>query len=383
MIVPMPQAAPRLRIARFRSEIDAAIRALLDGSSYILGPGVDAFEAAFAAHEGRREAVGVGSGTDAIALALRALGVGEGDEVIVPALTFSGTAQAVLHAGARPRFADVDPVTRCLTVRTVEAALTARTAAIVPVHLFGHPADMPGLMRLAGRHGLAVVADCAQSHGAWLGNRRLGSFGDAAAYSFYPTKNLGCIGDAGAVLTDDPALAGRLRALREYGFEGGARISRGAGFNSRLDAIQAAILAVLLPHLDAANRERRVLAGQYREALEGLEEVGLPPDDPGAVYHQFAVTHADRGAIAARLSASGIGTAVHYTPALDRHPAFAGAEHGALPAATRLAGRLLSLPIQPEVAAGSIRRVAQALAEACATGHRRTGRILDTAGISP
>jgi dTDP-3-amino-3,4,6-trideoxy-alpha-D-glucose transaminase len=374
MMHSISQAAPTLRIARFRDNIDAAVHSVLDSQSYIRGTALETFEAAFAAHEGRLHAVGVGSGTDAIALALRALGVGPGDEVIVPALTFAGTAQAVLQCGAQPRFADVDPITRCLTVQTAEMAFTPRTAALVPVHLFGQPADMPGLTRLAKRRGLVVVADCAQSHGARLGDRRLGSFGDAAAYSFYPTKNLGCVGDGGAVLTDDPAIASRLRALREYGFEGGARISRSIGFNSRLDTIQAAILTALLGQLDGGNAERRALATHYRAVLVGADGLGLPPDDPGAVYHQFAITHAARDAVAARLAAAGIGTAVHYHPTLDRHPAFASVEHEVSPVAQRLADSLLSLPIQPEITAGRVEDIASALVEACAWARVRATR---------
>ena len=374
MTPPIRQAAPALRIARFRPDVDAAVQSVLDSRSYILGSAVEAFEAAFAAHEGRAHGVGVGSGTDAIALALRALGIGLGDDVIVPALTFVGTAQAVLHCGARPRFADVDPVTRCLTVQTAEAALTPRTRALVPVHLFGHPADMPGLMNFAKCHGLVVVADCAQSHGARLGKRRLGSFGDAAAYSFYPTKNLGCIGDGGAVLTDDPVVAGRVRALREYGFSGADRISRSIGFNSRLDSVQAAILTALLGRLDAGNNERRALATRYRAALTDADGLGLPPDDPGSVYHQFAVTHLAREALAARLAAAGIGTAIHYAPTLDQHPVFADVAHGSPPVARGLADRLLSLPIQPEVAAGRVEAIAAALVAACVPGRGRATR---------
>lgn len=357
------QASPSLRIARFRPEIDAAVAECLGGSHYVLGPAVERFEDAFAAHEGRRYGVGVGSGTDALALALRALGVGPGDEVVTAALTFAGTAQAILQCGAVPRFADVDPATRCITPKTVEAALSPRTAALVPVHLFGHPADMEGLTALARRRGLVVVADCAQAHGARLGGRPLGRYGDAAAYSFYPTKNLGCVGDGGAVLTDDPATARRLRTLREYGFSEGARISTALGFNSRLDTVQAAILTALLPHLDENNRQRRGLAAAYRRALADLEAIGLPPDEEGAVYHQFAVTHPKRDDLARALADRGIRTAVHYHPALHRHPAFGHADP--LPVTERLAGCLLSLPIQPEVASGHVGRIAGALAGIC------------------
>lgn len=358
------QAAPGLRIARFRPAIDAAFHEILSGSHYILGPAVERFEAAFAAHEGRSHGVGVGSGTEALALALRALGVGPGDEVVTAALTFAGTAQAILQVGAVPRFADVDPRTRCITPETAEAALTSRSAAIVPVHLFGHPADMDGLTALARRRGLVVVADCAQAHGARLGDRMLGSYGDAAAYSFYPTKNLGCVGDGGAVLTSDPALDARLRSLREYGFSDGVRISRALGFNSRLDALQAAILTVLLPHLADGNRKRRDLAASYRRGLADVAGIGLPPDADGAVYHQFAITHAARDDLAMALADRGIRTAVHYHPALHRHPAFGS--DGALPVTERLSESLLSLPIQPEVAEGHVERIVAALAGICA-----------------
>lgn len=357
------QAAPGLRIARFRPAIDAALHEILSGSHYILGPAVERFEAAFAAHEGRSYGVGVGSGTEALALALRALGIGPGDEVVTAALTFAGTAQAILQVGAVPRFADVDPSSRCITAETVEAALTPRTAAIVPVHLFGHPSDMEGLTALARRRGLVVVADCAQSHGARLGDRMLGSYGDAAAYSFYPTKNLGCVGDGGAVLTSDPALDARLRTLREYGFTDGARISRSLGFNSRLDAVQAAILTVLLPNLADGNRQRRGLAASYRRGLADVAEIGLPADAKDAVYHQFAITHSARDDLALALGDRGIRTAVHYQPALPQHPAFG--ETGPLPVTERLSASLLSLPIQPEVAEGHVERIVEALVGIC------------------
>ena len=358
----VPQAAPQRRIARFRREVDAAVASALGGDAYILGPAVEAFERAFAARAGLAHCVGVASGTDALALALRALGVGPGDEVIAPALTFSGTAQAVLHCGATPRFADVDPATRCLDPAAAAAAVGPRTAAIVPVHLFGHPADMPALMALAGRHGLAVVEDCAQSHGATLGGRKLGTFGHAAAYSFYPTKNLGCVGDGGAVLTGDDRLAGRLRAMRNYGFEGRDRVSRSLGFNSRLDEIQAAILSALLPHLAAGNAERRAVAARYRALLAGVPGLGLPPDDPGCVYHQFAVAHPDRDGLMRHLARAGIGGAVHYAPGLHLHPAFSGGAGAPLPATEALSDTLLSLPVQPEVAADAVERVARAVA---------------------
>ena len=359
------QAAPQRRIARFRPAVEAAIAEVVGGECYVLGPIVERFERAFARHAGAAHAVGVSSGTEALALALRALGVGAGDEVILPALTFAGSAHAVLQCGALPRFAEVDPVTRCLDPAAAAAAITPRTAAIMPVHLFGHPADMPAILGLAARHGLKVVADCAQAHGASLDGRGLGGFGHAAAYSFYPTKNLGCVGDGGAVVTDDPALAERLRGLRNYGFLGGGRMSRIPGFNARLDTLQAAILSALLPHCDAGNAERRALAARYRRALAGCPGLGLPPEDPGAVYHQFAVTHPDRDGLMHFLAGRGIGTAVHYAPALHHHPAFAEGAPSPLPVTDALADRLLSLPIQPEIAGPNLDRVAEALRAFC------------------
>lgn len=362
----IPQADPARRFARFRSEIDAAIDRVVSGSHYILGPAIEEFEASFAAYAGVGHCIGVASGTDALALALRSLDIGPGDEVITVALTFCGTAQAILHCGATPRFVDVDPATRCIDPGAVEAAITPETAAIMPVHLFGQPADMPRLMEIANRHGLAVVEDCAQAHGASIAGRKLGSFGHASAFSFYPTKNLGCIGDGGAVVTDDAALAAKLRSLRHYGWQGDDRISSTLGFNSRLDELQAAILSVLLGHLDEANAERRRLAAEYYRSLGGLV-LGMPPDDSGAVYHQFAIACERRDDLSRRLlQEAGIATAVHYHPPLHLHPAFKASVAGALPHTESLAARLLSLPIQPEVASDKIQAISEAIAKVLA-----------------
>jgi dTDP-4-amino-4,6-dideoxygalactose transaminase len=356
----IPQASPQRRFAQFKEEIAAAIEAVLEGGRYILGPAVESFEAAFAAYSGVAHAIGVASGTDAIALSLRALEIGRGDEVITPALTFSGTAQAILQTGALPRFVDVDPITRCMDIDAAAAAINERTAALLPVHLFGYPCDMRRLMALAQRHGLAVVEDCAQAHGASFEGRPLGSFGNAAAFSFYPTKNLGAIGDGGAVLTNDVGLAGQLRQLRNYAFYDEDRISQTLGFNSRLDEIQAAILTVLLPHLADSNTQRRSIAAEYRAALQ-TQDLGLPPDAEGCVYHQFAVTSAKRDALQLYLAKSGIGSAIHYAPGLHKHPAFAAQDHAPLPVTEQLAETLLSLPIQPEVAADNVKKIARAI----------------------
>ena len=352
----IPQAAPALRIARYRAEVDAAIAAMLEGPSYILGPAVEAFESSFARYIGVRHGVGVSSGTEALLLILRALDIGPGDEVITTALTAAGTAQAILLCGATPRFADVDPVSRCLDPGAVEAAVNPRTAAILPVHLYGFPADMMRLSEIASKNGLALVEDCAQAHGTEIAGRRAGSFGQAAAFSFYPTKNLGAAGDAGAAVCNDPALAEKLRRLRNLGWDEN-RVSHFAAGNARLDEIQAAILLALLPHLDEGNAERRAIAAQYRNRLQ-QPGLGLPADAAGAIYHQFAITYDRRDDLRAFLAANGIGTAIHYDPPLHLQPAFTGTRAGALPVTERLSKTLVSLPVQPEIAAGQTDHIA-------------------------
>ena len=247
----IPQADPRRRFLARRQEIERAIARVLERGTFILGPEVAAFEAEFAALAGARHAIAVASGTDALRLALMALGIKPGDEVITVAMTFAATALAIEAVGAKPVFVDVDPATRCMDPAALAAAIGPATAAIIPVHLHGHPAPMPAIGAIAARHGLAVIEDCAQAHGATLDGRRVGTFGQAAAFSFYPTKNLGALGDAGAVVTDDPALAARLARLRHYGFDAHDRCIE-TGTNARLDELQAAILRVLLPDLEAA-----------------------------------------------------------------------------------------------------------------------------------
>jgi dTDP-3-amino-3,4,6-trideoxy-alpha-D-glucose transaminase len=357
-----PQAAPFLRIARFRKEIDDAISRVLDGKAYVLGPNVEAFETEFASFCGVSHCVGVANGTDALALALRGVGVAPGDEVITAALTAPATAQAILQTGAALRFVDVHPETRCIDPAAVADAITSRTTAIVPIHIFGHPCNMPTLMKLAERYGLSVVEDCAQSVGATCDGRKLGSFGHAAAYSFYPTKNLGCVGDGGAVVTGDASVAAKVRSLRNYGYGAADRVSRVAGFNSRLDELQAAILRVLLPHVEASNQQRREIANEYRARLR-KGAVQPPPEDAGCVYHQFAVTCDDRDALMRHLARNNVATAVHYTPALHHHLAFTRSDQRSLPQTDRLAATLLSLPIQPEVVTGLVERISQSIAQ--------------------
>ena len=324
-----------------------------------MGPETEAFERAFADYLGVGHAVGVNSGADALTLALTAAGIVAGDEVIVPSLTAVPTAGAICQAGAVPRFVEVDRETRLIDPSAVEAAIGPRTAAIVPVHLHGFPADMPAIAAIAVRHKLLLVEDCAQAHGATIDGRKVGSFGHAAAFSFYPTKNLGAAGDAGLVATDDADLALRVRRLRSHGFDEQGLAVELSG-SRRLDEIQAAILSTLLPYLDDAIAERRVLAAQYRTALRGLP-LGMPPADPGSVYHQFAIVVDGRDDVRNRLEEDGVRTLIHYPVPAHRHPIFA--KYGAsLPVTDDLSARLLSLPIQPEVVNGRIGDIAAALA---------------------
>jgi dTDP-3-amino-3,4,6-trideoxy-alpha-D-glucose transaminase len=349
----VPQAAPGLRIARHRDEIDAAIARVVASGRYILGPECEHFEDEFARFLGVPFVIGVNSGTDAISLALQAVGVEAGQEVIVPAMTAAGTAVAVQRIGAVVRFADVELTTRGLSPASLAAAITARTAAVIVVHLHGTPAPLAEIYRVAKSHDLAVIEDCAQSHGALIGGRLVGTSADAAAFSFYPTKNLGALGDGGAVVVHARDYAERVRRLRNYG-QGEGGISEHPGMNSRLDEMQAAVLRVLLPHLSVENAQRQAYAQCYDEALAPVVaargRLRLPQADPGAVYHQYAIEVSDRDRVRDALLTRGIQTAIHYSPGLQRHPAFNYIiEQPTCPVADHLASTLLSLPIQPEI----------------------------------
>jgi dTDP-3-amino-3,4,6-trideoxy-alpha-D-glucose transaminase len=352
--------------AAIRPELEAAVRRVLDSNRFILGPEVEAFEQAFAAACGTRFAVACGSGTDAITLTLRAFGVGAGDEVIVPALTAAPTAAAVVAAGATPVFADVDAATRTLDPVAAAAAVTPRTRALLPVHLYGRPADMDALGALARRHGLCLIEDAAQAHGARWRGRPAGALGAAACFSFYPTKNLGALGDAGAVTTDDPALVARLQRLRDLGQSARYRHEEHST-HSRMDALQAALLAAKLPHLERWNADRRAQAARYRALLAGAP-VRLPPPDGDAepCWHLFVVESDAREEVRARLRAAGIGTDVHYPTPVHLQPAYAayGRGPGSLPVSERLAATVLSLPLFPGLTAAEQARVAAAMTAA-------------------
>ena len=345
-------------------EDDGALRAAIDRvlrrGWFVLGPEVEAFEAEFAAASGAPFAVGVASGTDALALALRALGIGAGDEVIVPALTAAYTALAVLMAGARPVFADVEGDRLTQDPVACEACIGSRTAAMIPVHLYGQPANLAALRALAHRHSLAILEDCCQAHLATCDAVPVGTSTAAGAFSFYPTKNLGALGDGGAVITSDAALADRVRRLRNGGQTTRYHHAE-AGVNSRLDELQAAVLRARLPLLPQWTARRRALARQYRSALP--DSLTMTEADPGHVYHLFPVRSAGRDDLQAHLRAAGIETLVHYPIPLPRQPAFAVLQPRAVPAADRAARELLSLPLHPRLTEADVSRVSAAVCE--------------------
>ncbi len=324
--------------------IAQGIERVIQRGWFILGPEVTAFEEEFAAASGARFAVGVGTGTDALALTLRALGIGAGDEVITAPLSAAFSALAIVMAGATPVFADIDPARLTLDPAAVEAAITPRTRAIMPVHLYGQPADLAAIDAIAQRHALAVVEDACQAHLATAGGRPVGTIGIAGAFSFYPTKNLGALGDGGAVVTNDAAIAEKLKRLRNGGQTVQYRHDE-FGVNSRLDEIQAAILRVRLAWLPEWTTRRRELAARYRQGLAGAP-VDVPPEcDPGHVYHLFPILSAGRDLLQAHLAARGIGALVHYPLPIPRQRAFAHLASSPQPVAERIAKSVLSLPL--------------------------------------
>ncbi len=342
---------------------------LLDGA-YIGGPAVSSFEREWAAYCGVDHAVGVANGTDALQLSLTALGVGAGDEVVVPANTFIATAAAVVRAGAVPRFADVSEDTLLMTPRTLAEAITPRTRAVIVVHLFGQVPDMTGLLAIARQAGIAVIEDAAQAHGAEWDGRRAGSFGEAACFSFYPAKNLGASGDAGAVVTSRPELADRIRSLANHGrSHGNSHYDHGClGTNSRLDALQAIVLSGKLARLDAWTERRIALASRYRDLLDGTE-LKLPGVAPLArhVYHLFVVRVARRDSVRAELARQGIQTGVHYPVPCHQQPPLQRFADDPLPVAEQAAGEVLSLPMFPHLADGQVDFVCEALCKALRT----------------
>ena len=342
------------------AEIRQAIDRVIGSAWFVLGPEVNAFEQEFAAASGASHAIGVGNGTDAIALILRALGIGPGDEVITTPLSAAYTALAILMTGARPVFADIDPERMTIDPAATERAVTARTAALLPVHLYGQPADMNALAALASRKGLALIEDCCQAHLATCTGRPVGTFGAAGAFSFYPTKNLGALGDGGAVITKDPALAERIGRLRNGG-QSDRYHHVEAGVNSRLDELQAAILRARLPALRRKTEQRRALAAEYRAQLRGAP-VSVPKEmDAGHVYHLFPIRSRRRTQLQAHLRTAGVETFVHYPVAISQQPAFAITDPADCPNAILAAGEVLSLPLYPGLQTAAVRTVADAV----------------------
>lgn len=353
----------KAQYAALREEVEEAVQRVLASGWYILGPEVEAFESEFAAYIGAPYAVGVGSGTEALHLALWACDVGPGDEVITVSHTAVATVAAVCLRGARPVFVDIDPVTYTMDVAQVAERLTPRTKALLPVHLYGQAAEMAPLVDLARRSGLRVIEDAAQAHGATYRGRKVGTWGDIACFSFYPTKNLGAYGDGGMVVTGDRQLAERVRLLREYAWRE-RYVSESLGTNSRLDELHAAVLRVKLRHLDEWNAARRERAALYARLL-GESPLRLPREGPERthVYHLYVVAHEKRNGLRAHLQGQGVGTAVHYPVPVHLQPGYReyGAGPGSLPASEKAAREVLSLPLYPELPLEAVERVAEAV----------------------
>jgi dTDP-4-amino-4,6-dideoxygalactose transaminase len=342
-----------------RAELDLAIAETLTANRFIAGPQLDAFESEFAAYCGVGNCVGVSNGLDALSIILRALDIGGGDEVIVPANTFAATWLAVSHVGAKPVPVEPDERTFNIAADRIEAAISSRTRAIMAVHLYGRPAEMDAVNDVAMRHNLVVIEDAAQAHGATYRGRKTGSLGRVAAFSFYPTKNLGAVGDAGAVTTDDPSLAQRIRRLRNYGSLERYIFSE-IGFNQRLDELQAAVLRVKLRHLDRWNEQRRAVAAAYRAGLS-VTPLRLPdaPEDGAHVWHLYVVRTADRAAFQRGMGARGVQTLIHYPVAPHLQEAYRslGLSVGALPISERLHAEVISLPMWPQMSCTQIEEV--------------------------
>lgn len=376
--VPIPQTSPLAGYHARRAEIDDAVARVLASGRYLLGPETEAFEREFAAWVGVRECVSAGSGTEALHLALRAVGVGTGDEVITVSHTAVATVSAIELCGARPVLVDIGADDFNLDPTGLAAALSPRTRAVVPVHLYGQAADLAPVGEFCREHALRLVEDCSQAHGATYRGQRVGTFGDAAAFSFYPTKNLGALGDGGAAVTNDPATAETLRSLRQYGWRRERYVSEEPGWNGRMDELQAAVLRVKLRGLDADNGRRAALAAVYSASLANVPELRLPEELPGRghIWHQFVVRHPERDGLAEQLRAAGIATLVHYPVPIHLQPAYRSRQLTAggdpLSVTQRTAREVLSLPMFPELDPEDAGRTA---AEVRSFSQDRVGRM--------
>jgi dTDP-4-amino-4,6-dideoxygalactose transaminase len=351
-----------------RADLDETWRQVSQSAQFIGGEFVERFEAEWASYCRADHCVGVASGTAALELALAGLGIGPGDEVIVPTNTFVATATAVVAVGATPVFIDVDPTTLLMTATGVEAALSPRTAAVIPVHLYGQPVDMDAIGQVASAAGIAVIEDACQAHGATWKRKPVGTIGHIGCFSFYPGKNLGAFGDAGAVVTQDPALADRIRSISNYGRKGAPYRHEMVGTNKRLDGLQAAILSVKLKHLDAWTDGRRRAAARYATALADLP-VAMVQNAPGAfnTYHLAVIRTAWRDELRQRLASEGISTGIHYPIPCHLQPAFACEAVPSLPVAERAAEQILSLPMYPHLGEAEIAHIADAIDRALAS----------------
>ncbi len=356
-MIPMVDLKKQFRA--IKDELFDVLAEILESSHYILGPNVSHFEKKVARYHGVREAVGVASCTDALHLSIDALGIGEGDEVITTPFTFFATVESILYTGATPVFVDIEPDTLNIDTGRIEASVTKRTKAILPVHLFGNPADMGSIMRIAKKYRLKVIEDCAQSFGARLNGKKTGSFGDTGCFSFYPSKNLGGYGDGGMIVVNESRVADRIRELRNHGSSGSYRHSR-VGFNSRLDEIQAGILLVKFKHIDEYNRKRRRNAALYTSILS--DTIKCPVERKGAyhIFHQYTIMSKKRDAIQQWLKENGISSVVYYPVPLHLQKAlrFLGYRRGDFPVAEKAAKEVLSLPMYPELEEAAIEKIA-------------------------
>lgn len=349
-----------------RQEILDSISAVLESGTFVLGPRVKEFEDQVASYMGMPYALGVASGTDALHLAIKALGIGRGDEVITTPFTFFATIEAIIYEGARPVLVDIDPDTFNIDTAQIEACITPSTKGIIPVHMFGHPADMREILRIADKHSLIVIEDCAQSFGATLDGKQTGSFGDAGCFSFYPSKNLGAYGDAGIVTVVEEEIASDIVKFRNHG-SAGNYLHADVGFNSRLDEIQAAILLVKMKHIDRYNEIRRERAAQYTKLLSPYVKTPVEKEGARHVYHQYTIRHPERDRIRQALADAEISSTVYYPIPAHLQPALESLGYGAgsFPVAEESSRTVLSLPICPELEESTVQRVADVIAGAC------------------
>ncbi|HJO92911.1 MAG TPA: DegT/DnrJ/EryC1/StrS family aminotransferase [Victivallales bacterium] len=354
-------ASPKDQYLSYKREIDAAIKRVLDSGWYILGCEVSKFEKEFSSYIGSKDGIGVGSGTEALYLALIACGIRPGDEVITVSHTATATAAAIRLCGAVPVFVDIEPIFYTINPKLIESEITKKTKAIIPVHIYGQAADMEPIIALGKKHGLKIIEDCAQAHGAMYKGQKVGSFGDLSCFSFYPTKNLGAVGDGGMILTDDSILADKIKLLREYGWKE-RYISSFNGTNSRLDEIQAAVLRIKLNHLDKDNSRRKTIAQAYTLALKN--STIAPPcvrKDCNHVYHLYVISTDKRNNLASYLKNNGINTGVHYPVPVHCQPAYAKFKRSDLIQTENISNNILSLPMYPELNNENIKHITETI----------------------